>query len=252
MDLTYWYVFPISVCIAIIANASGFSGSVLFQPIFNFFLQLPIDNSIATGIATETVGMSSGAYRYHKMKKVNMKVVIAVLPFVVIGIISGLFVFTTVSKLALKFLVGIVIFLIASRQLYMTIKDRYPNKRKSLTSSIPKQFFAGLASASTGTGMAEIHQPIFEHDVGIETKEANASAIMVEALGNWLISLFNLSIGNVNYEVLMFSVPGVLIGAQLGAVMSNYVSHRVTKIIFGVCVSLIGLVYIFTSLWKVV
>lgn len=248
IDLTYWYIFPISVCIAVVANASGFSGSVLFQPIFNFFLQLPIDSSIATGIATETIGMSSGAYRYHKMGKVNMKVVIAVLPFVVIGIVSGLFVFSTISKLSLRFLVGIVIFSIASRQLYISIKNEYVSKRKTLTSSIPKQFFAGLASASTGTGIAEIHQPIFEYDVGLETKNANASAIMIEALGNWLISIFNLSIGNINYEVLMFSIPGVLIGAQLGAVMSDYIFSRFTKIVFGVCVSLIGVVYMITSL----
>jgi hypothetical protein len=251
MDLTYWYIFPISVCIAIVANASGFSGSVLFQPIFNFFLQVPIDSSIATGIATETIGMSSGAYRYHKMGKVDMKVVVSVLPFVVIGIISGLFVFTIIPKLALRFLVGIIIFSIASRQLYMAIKNKYPTKKKNLSSSILKQFFAGLASASTGTGMAEIHQPIFEYEVGLETKKANASAIMVESLGNWLISIFNLSIGNINYEILMFSVPGVLIGAQLGAVMSDYVSDRITKIIFGVCVLLIGTLYICTSLWKI-
>lgn len=56
---------------AVTANASGFSGGVLFQPFFNFVLGLPIEQSIATGIATETVGMSSGAYRYARMRKVD-------------------------------------------------------------------------------------------------------------------------------------------------------------------------------------
>jgi hypothetical protein len=249
--MTYWYVFPIAVLIATVCNASGFSGSVLFQPIFNFFLQLPIDSSIATGIATETAGMSSGAYRYYRMGKVNMKLVVKVLPFVILGIIWGVFVFITLPKLILRLVVGAVIFSIASKQLFIALKGKYLIKeKKDIASTIPEQIFAGVASASTGTGMAEIHQPIFEHEIGLETKKANASAIMVEALGNWLISLFNLSIGSINYEVLMFSVPGVLIGAQLGAVMSDYVSDRITKIIFGVCVSLIGLLYIFTSLWK--
>ena len=249
--MIYWYVFPIAIVIATICNASGFSGSVLFQPIFNFCLQLPIESSIATGIATETVGMGSGAYHYYKMGKVNMEVVIKVLPFVIMGILCGLFVFTTVPKLTLKLLVGIVIFSIASKKLFIAIKNNYSiEKKKGIFFSIPKQFFAGFASASTGTGVAEIHQPIFEYEVGLKTKTANASAIMVEALSNFLISIFNLSIGNIDYKILMFSVPGVLIGSYFGTVISDYVSDRITKIIFGVCVSLIGLLYIFISLWS--
>ena len=170
----------------------------------------------------------------------------------IIGIIWGVFVFITLPKLILRLVVGAVIFSIASKQLFIALKGNSLTKeKKDIACTIPEQVFAGVASASTGTGMAEIHQPIFEHEIGLETKKANASAIMVEALGNWLISLFNLSIGSINYEVLMFSVPGVLIGAQLGAVMSDYVSDRITKIIFGVCVSLIGLLYISTSLWKI-
>ena len=71
----YWYVFPAAVFVATVANASGFSGGVLFQPFFNFVLHLPLGQSIATGIATETVGMSSGAYRYQRMKQIDWKAV---------------------------------------------------------------------------------------------------------------------------------------------------------------------------------
>ena len=48
IDFQYWYVFPIAVCVATLCNASGFSGSVLFQPFFNFILQVPIAQSVAT------------------------------------------------------------------------------------------------------------------------------------------------------------------------------------------------------------
>jgi|TARA_Y100000033_G_scaffold3262_1_gene2837 uncharacterized membrane protein YfcA len=246
--MEYWYIFPISVCIAIVANASGFSGSVLFQPIFNFFLQIPIESSIATGIATETIGMSSGAYRYYRMGKVNMKLVIKVLPFVIIGIIWGVFVFITLPKLILRLVVGAVIFSIASKQLFIALKGNYLIKeKKDISCTIPEQVFAGVASASTGTGMAEIHQPIFEHEIGLETKKANASAIMVEALGNWLISFFNLSVGNIRFDILIFSSVGVLIGSQIGAIISPYLPDRILKIVFGVSVSIIGLIYIITS-----
>jgi uncharacterized membrane protein YfcA len=67
----YWYVFPFAILVAVTANASGFSGGVLFQPFFNFVLDLPMAQSIATGIATETVGMSSGAHRYVRMRQID-------------------------------------------------------------------------------------------------------------------------------------------------------------------------------------
>ncbi len=76
----YWYVFPYAVAVATIANASGFSGGVLFQPFFNFALRLPIGQSIATGVATETIGMSSGACRYFLMRKIDLAAAKAMLP----------------------------------------------------------------------------------------------------------------------------------------------------------------------------
>ena len=40
MSFEYWYVFPVAIVVAILANASGFSGGVLFQPFFNFILKV--------------------------------------------------------------------------------------------------------------------------------------------------------------------------------------------------------------------
>jgi uncharacterized membrane protein YfcA len=90
----YSYVFPYAVAVSIVANASGFSGAVLFQPFFNFALGLPIHQSIATGVATETIGMSSGASRYLLMRKIDMSAVRRLLPAVLAGVVLGLFIFT--------------------------------------------------------------------------------------------------------------------------------------------------------------
>ncbi|NUT46196.1 MAG: hypothetical protein HOV94_02580, partial [Saccharothrix sp.] len=71
----YWYVLPFAVVVAVVANASGFSGAVLFQPFFAFVLGLPVHQSIATGVATETIGISSGSARYLVMRKVDLPAV---------------------------------------------------------------------------------------------------------------------------------------------------------------------------------
>lgn len=145
------------------------------------------------------------------------------------------------------------IFSIASYQLYFAylgkfgLNDRADIKVLSSPISHIKSFFAGVASASTGTGIAEIHQSMFEQDAGLNTKKANASAILIEALGNWFITLLNIKLGNINYDILIFSASGVIIGGQIGPYLANYISQRILKIIFGISVSFIGLIYIVTS-----
>lgn len=254
MNFEYWYVFPVAICVATLANASGFSGSVLFQPFFYFIVPVPITQSIATGIATETVGMTSGAFRYWKMGKIDLKAIKKVFPYVYLGIIFGVFLFVFLPKIWLRLIVGIVIFVIATYQLYWAYINKFGTKYRadpkvlgSFKSKI-KSFFAGAFSASTGTGVAEIHQPMFEHDAGLATKRSNATAILIEALGNWFITLLNIKLGNINYEILVFSASGVLIGGQIGPLISRFISDRLLKTVFGIAVSFIGLVYIVISL----
>jgi len=257
MSFEYWYVFPYAILVCALANIGGFSGSVLFQPFYNFVLGLPIAQSIANGIATETIGMTSGSIGHWRAKNgTDVKAVKTVVPFVFAGILAGLFLFVTLPKLYLRLLVGVVIFLIASYQLYLAFKGHtgYADKadQKVLRSfkCRVKQFFAGVGSASTGTGVAETHQPMFEQDAGLKNKRANATAILIEALGNWLITFFNLSMGNLRFDVLIFGVAGVAIGGQIGPFLTKYIPDKVGKAIFGVCVSGIGIIYIITSLQK--
>jgi hypothetical protein len=259
INFNYWYIFPVALSVAILCNASGFSGSVLFQPFFNFILGIPIAQSVATGIATEAIGMSSGAFRYWKMgNKIDIKAVKKVFPYVYAGIVVGIFLFVFLPKLWLRLVVGCSIFSIAINQLYLVYLGKFGVNNKSdlkvlnSFSSHIKSFFAGVSSSSTGTGVAEIHQPMLEHDAGLSTKKANATAILIEALSNLLITLLNIKLRNINHEILIFSASGVLIGGQIGPVVSNYVSDRILKILFGISVSVIGLFYIFTSMWQLV
>lgn len=119
MSFDYWFVFPFAVMVAVTANASGFSGAALFQPFFNFGLQLPLEQSIATGIATETIGMSSGASRYLLMGQVNAAAVTTLLPAVAVGVVAGLFLFVRAPSDYLRFTVGVVVGGIALYQLFL-------------------------------------------------------------------------------------------------------------------------------------
>lgn len=252
ISLDYWYVFPYAVAVSIVANASGFSGAVLFQPFFNFVLNLPIGQSIATGVATETIGMSSGASRYFLMRKIDLAAVRVLLPGVLAGVGMGLFVFTHVPREVLRLLVGIVVGSIAVCQLFNAGRKHFgTSERADLTILARYRWLAlcaGTFSACTGTGVAEMHQPLLEHKGGLGTKRANATAILIEAIADWAITVVNLSLGNLRLDILIFSTSGVILGAQLGALWSPYLPDRLLKTAFAVCVLGIGTIYVVTSL----
>jgi uncharacterized membrane protein YfcA len=89
MTFEYWYMFPVAIVVAILANSSGFSGGVLFQPIYNLLLNIPIQNAVATGIATETVGMTSGALRYIYYKMVDLQIGFTMVMLTIPGVVLG-------------------------------------------------------------------------------------------------------------------------------------------------------------------
>lgn len=254
INLDYWYVFPYAVVVAILANASGFSGGVLFQPFFNFVLRLPIGQSIATGVATETIGMTSGAARYFQMRKIDLAAARAVVPSVLAGVVLGLFVFTHASNDLLRLIVGVVIGAIALSQLNRARHRRFGTHETADLAALPRHrwrsFWAGNFSACTGTGVAEMHQPLLEDQGGLATKRANATAIFLEAIADWTITIVNLSLGNLRLDILVFSATGVLIGGQIGALLSPWLPDRLLKTVFAVCVLGIAVVYVTTSLGR--
>ena len=248
----YWFMFPISVVIAILANSSGFSGGVLFQPIYNIFLNIPIPNSVATGIATETVGMTSGAIRYIWYKMAEMPVAATMIMLTIPGVVVGNHTLMIVNGNILKLILGVIILGLASMQLYNAIR-KYFGRRENVPVEDIYGFMwvpplGGFFSATTGTGICELSQPVLERGLDIKTKRANATAILVEAAADWVITILNLHAGLIMWELWIFTGTGVIIGGQLGPYFSRYLPDRLIKIVFSVAIAVIGVFYIYKGI----
>lgn len=258
----YWYLFPVAVIVCILATASGFSGSVLFQPVFYFVLKIPLAQSIATGIATETIGMTNGALTYASMRDgktgIDRAALRSVVPYVIAGVVAGMLFFAYAPRPLLRMSVGLVIAMIAIVQIYLAGQNKLGTNTSADLKVLAKprnriyQFLAGAFSASTGTGVAEMHQPLFEEQGGLTTLRANATAICIEAIADWCITITNIKMGNLRYDILLFTVAGVLVGGQIGPRIARFFPPRLTKVIFGVSVASIGAIYVITSWPQVV
>ncbi len=252
MSFEYAFMFPIALVIAILANSSGFSGGVLFQPFYNIFMQIPMQNAVATGIATETVGMTSGAISYVWRNQVDLPIGFIMIMLTIPGVVVGNHALLIINGNVLKLILGIIIFALATVQLMGAIRKTYGKRDKVPIEDVYGKMWVpplgGFFSATTGTGMAEISQPLLEKGLGLKTKKANATAIMIEATGDWVITILNLHAGLILWDLWIFTGAGVIIGGQIGPALSKYLPERPLKVTFSFAVIGVAVFYIYQGI----
>ena len=96
MDWTiYWFMFPVSMCIATSAMLSGIGGAAMFIPIFIIIFPIlgpeyPLHTAAAIGTAlmTEVFGFSSGFIGYYRKGLIDFR---SALPFILVAVPVAIF-----------------------------------------------------------------------------------------------------------------------------------------------------------------
>lgn len=94
--IQYWFMFPVSVCIATTAMLSGIGGAALFIPIFVIIFPMlgpeyPLTTAAAIGSAlmTEVFGFSSGFVGYYRKRLIDFRSAVpffsVAIPIAIIG-----------------------------------------------------------------------------------------------------------------------------------------------------------------------
>jgi hypothetical protein len=236
------------------ANSSGFSGGVLFQPFFYLFLNMPLGNSVATGVATETIGMTSGSIRYFIQGKVEKEIGLVLVMLTIPGVVLGSHVLVVINANILRILLGIVIIVIASVQISSAVQGKYGSRENIPVEDIYPYMWVpllgGFFSATTGTGICESAQPLLERGLNVKTLRANATAIWAEAMGDWVITILNLQAGLIIWQIWIFTGGGTILGGQIGPIIAKYLPEKLLKIVFSIAILTVGIFYIFTgSMW---
>lgn len=91
----YWFMFPISICVATTAMLSGIGGAALFIPIFVIIFPIlgpeyPLTTAAAIGTAlmTEVFGFSSGFVGYYRKRLIDFR---SAIPFIAVAVPVAIF-----------------------------------------------------------------------------------------------------------------------------------------------------------------
>ena len=122
MDFTlYWFMFPVSICVATTAMLSGIGGAAYFMPIFLIIFPLlgpeyPLASPVAAiGVAllTETFGFSSGFVGYFIKRLIDFRVARALMVWSVPAGILGALLSHLANPDHLKFGYGVLMIFLA-------------------------------------------------------------------------------------------------------------------------------------------
>ena len=261
MDLQYWYLFPIAIVIAAVANGAGVGGATFFSPLFVLVLRLQPQVAIGTALVTEVFGFASGVTAHARARAIDWKIagllLTASVPAAIVGSLLGGVVSATFLKVLLGLgLIGVGIAFLRpddseaedaaiargeglvepslSRSIVTRDGQLYEYKVCRRTEG---RIFAGVGGLFVGlisTGLGEADSYALVKRCRVPTRVAVATGVVVVAVTALVASIAHLidfvqtggdSLETVR-DIIVFTVPGVIIGGQLGPQVTRRVSER--------------------------
>ncbi|MHA1265962.1 MAG: sulfite exporter TauE/SafE family protein [Candidatus Helarchaeota archaeon] len=261
--LTYWYMFPVALLIATVAMLFGIGGAIFFSPFFILVLSLDPQMAISLGLLIEVFGFSSGLVGYIRLKLINFHLSTRILPFALIGGILGALVGKYIPAISLEIiLAGIIFFLGISfllgektqKYVHYPFHPHIEEYRKAghldqrpylhwldfWTDFKKKPFIfvtsmiGGVIVGLSSTGLGEINSYNFVKRLKMDLGESAGTSIFIIAIVAIATSLFNISFlflnisgdGSMMLEILLFTIPGVILGAQIGSKLASRLNRE--------------------------
>ncbi|MFB6249983.1 MAG: sulfite exporter TauE/SafE family protein [Salinibacter sp.] len=268
MSLEFWYMLPISIVIATIAMGSGVGGATFFSPLFILGLGLSPQLAVGSGLIVEVFGFGSGVYAYVRRQLIDYRVggmlLSATLPAAIAGVVVAHFADADILKLIL----GMGLFTIAvsflrapdeeTKAALNEMAHEDPETAETclvtaedeeicytVCNTVEGRLVSGIGGVFMGmvsSGLGVLNDYFLLQRCRVPSSVAVATSVFVVAITALLASaghvyeiaqtgLTNLAtMGN----LLLFTVPGVVIGAQLGPLLAERVPDRMMEIGLGV------------------
>lgn len=265
MDFTlYWFMFPISIVVATCAMLSGIGGAALFTPIFilvfpfvgpEYILNSTIA-AISAALITQTFGFFSGFIGYYRRRLIDYalawRILRVAVPIAVLGALITSLVHDSVLLASYSLLVAVLAVVMwrnkppthapsaGQAEHSVTITDSRGQEYTYRTPVLGARSYAltGLGAFLTGmvsVGIGEVTISKLTRK-GLPIAVAAATSVLVVivtvAFASTTLAIQLIKAGGwaaVPWDLLLFNIPGVLIGGQIGPRLQGRVKPHVMR-----------------------
>lgn len=288
MDFTlYWFMAPVSMLVATVAMLSGIGGAALFTPIFIILFPLlgpeyVLESTVAaigTALLTETFGFSSGFIGYYRKRTVDFalafKFLRVAVPVAIFGALTTQFVDDGVliaGYSVLVFILAVVLVFFhhgaieadpafvasAGDNMRRKVDDKgrehvYATPRLGPVSGLMTGIGAFLTGMlSVGIGEAIVPQ-LTRRGVPVAVAAATSVAVVIVTVASASFTLIGQLVSEgglsaVPWNLVVYTIPGVIIGGQIGPRLQGLISHRAMERAIGILFMMIAVAMAFVAM----
>ncbi|NBC01989.1 MAG: TSUP family transporter [Bacteroidetes bacterium] len=283
MLFEFWYMLPVAILIATIAMGSGVEGATFFSPFFILVLGLDPTTAIGTGLVTEVFGFSSGLFAYYKRQLIDYHMGAQILAVSVPAALLGTWAAHFIADDVLKAILGMGLVAVAfsflrspdestKQTLDAQARQRPERAERCLVTADGERIcyrifnkIEGLLAGGVGgtfigmlsTGLGELNGYLFLQRCRIPSGVAVATSVFIVAVTALTASVSHVAqfaqagpetLATVG-SLLCFTVPGVLIGGQLGPIVARRIPDRTLELVMGGLFFLIAGVLLVEVAW---
>jgi uncharacterized protein len=245
-----WTALPAGLVIATLATLVGFGGGILWMPYLILVARLDPAQAVVTSLMIQVAGMGSGSVAVIRTGKADLRLALWLSLSAFLGVPVGVWLSRLVSADSIVFLLGI--FSLAVALVFVYTQEDFDNSlvdRVSLRQTAPYFGLATLFSILTGLlsmGVGDFLVPILRNRLRLNMEAAMASCLIVMAMNAALAAILHMAIGEMYATgVVLWAIPGVVLGGQLGPRLAGRIPEETLKEIFIYGLSLAGIHMIF-------
>ena len=252
MSLHYCYMLPLAIVIATIATASGVGGATFFAPLFVLALRISPEVAIGTALITEVFGFASGLYAYARKRLIDYRLGTALLVTTIPLALLGTWLSERIEPDILKAILGAGLFAVAANSLRAPEQqavDRMDaailqehgggkaetclitSEGEAICYTVCNRAEARLVVAlgalfkgMIATGLGELNDHFLLERCRVPSKVSVATSVFVVMLTTLSASVGHLVsfalVGGSELRTMLslvvFTIPGVILGGQLG------------------------------------
>lgn len=258
-------MFPIGVIVATIAMMSGIGGALFFSPLFLLILGFDSRTILGLSLLIEIFGFSSGVVGYLRTGCINFgvvkKLILPSLFITILGVSVASFIPSFILKLILVSLLFIIAYNLFTGRKKCDAKIP-PNKKVKKKSDIKvtrgvfaTTMFGAALIGMVSSGLGLISEYNFLKKLKLPVVSASGTSVFMVAsnaiVGVAVHSYIIIREGNIAvfgqlWPILIFTIPGVIIGAQIGVLLSRKVKLSFMELFVGSLFTILGAITLYT------
>ncbi len=234
---------------AILGNISAVGGGIVFIPVLMFLFHLPPVASLKVALASQSLGMTSGAIGWIQKNVVPFYALKLTVPGLLLGSLISSLVFHPNALLVkllfgpVSILLGVLTIILAKKTpKAITLAEVPPSARVAL---FVISFLGGIITGWIAIGEGELVAALLMLVYGVNVTACIGLGVLLLSINSIFLTLIHcLFLGGIPWDIAAFTGLGCVFGARLAPYLSRRSNPMVLKTIFAVIAIGDGILFI--------